>query len=422
MVHMRRMRLTRQNFTVIGVVLLFAATGVYFVVSSHAQTPTGSIQPEDGGIAGAASIVADSTASGNNAVKFGTSSSSGGGSALTSRPNDGTGYWPDFSNTGYKHTPANAGGLGLSAYPGSLTDYTSGMSASKYLDITYPNGSVIAFKHFLGSKFGINGDNLTFVGCLFEGTDPNDNLAQFYANTKLTMLYNTFKPNAYATPPGNNGTVSSSHTAPGTPYSQSWQLLTTMNDAVVNMDHNDVWGNAGMEMVTGKTGNPSTWTNNYIHDMADNDTSTFNGSSGTPYHHDGIGPQSDGNGGPMYINHNTIASLGNTNGLALQGSGIYDHITFTNNYVSGWGYAISIGVQNNATNITLTGNVFSTELKQLYGFLYGGFWGGTARGSTWRNNIVQVRSGDGNTSYPTSDNGKYYWPTDGNAHSTDYSG
>jgi hypothetical protein len=188
------------------------------------------------------------------------------------------------------------------------------------------------------------------------------------------------------------------------------------------MDHNDVWGNAGMEMVTGYPGRPSTWTNNYIHDMADNDTSTFNGSSGTPYHHDGIGPQSEGNGGPMVIDHNTIASLGNTNGIALQGQGIYDHISVTNNYISGWGYAVSIGTINNATNITFKDNIFSAELKGLYGPLYGNFWGGTAKGSTWRNNLYQVRSGDDNASFSAATNGKYWWPSDDTGHASDYGG
>jgi hypothetical protein len=408
------MRLSQQNFMTVGALLLFAVVGVYFVVSSHALTPTGSIEPENGSITGAAAAISDVTASSNNAVKFGVSSgSSGAGSALASRPNDGTGYWPDFSNTGYKHTPANAGGTGVAAYPGSLTDWQSGMSATGYTGITFPDNSVIAYKHFLG-KIGIFGKNLTFVGCLFEGTEPNDNMVQVYTPDKIKFLYTTFKPASYSTPPGNNGTVSSSHTAPGTPFNQSWQLVTTMQESVATMDHDDIWGNAGMEVVTGFPGQPSTWTNNYIHDAADN--------ANNVYHHDGIGPQSDGDGGPMYIDHNTIASLGNTNGLALQGTGIYDHISFTNNYVSGWGYALSIGIQNNATNITVTGNIFSTELNQLYGFLYGGIWGGTARGSTWRNNLVQVRTGDDNKSYGTSDNGKYYWPTDGSVHAADYGG
>jgi hypothetical protein len=194
-----------------------------------------------------------------------------------------------------------------------------------------------------------------------------------------------------------------------------------MDNAVVNMDHNDIWGNAGMEMVTASNGHPSVWTNNYMHDEADNDSSTFSG-GGTNYHHDGIGPQSEGNGGPMIADHNTLASIGNTNGLALQGQGVYDHIQFTNNYVSGWGYAISIGTVNNGTNNTVTGNVFSTELPQLYGFLYGNFWSGTAKGSTWRNNQIQSRSGDLNKGFSTSDNGKFFWPTDNSSHANDYSG
>ncbi|MBT2226485.1 hypothetical protein [Nonomuraea sp. NEAU-A123] len=334
-------------------------------------------------------------------------------SAVDARPNDGSGYWPDFSNTGYANTPANAGGLGLGAYPGSLTDYAANMSASKPLTLRYPDNSVISFKHFLALKVSIYGDNLTFVGCLFEGTDPNDNLIQIYSDNNIKFLYSTLKPNSYSMPPGNDGTVSSSHSKPGTPFDKSWQLATTMKEAVAVMDHNDIWGNAGLEMVTGFPDRPSTWTNNYIHDMAD--------TSHNVYHHDGIGPQSEGNGGPMIVDHNTLASLGNTNALALQGDGVYDHISFTNNYVSGWGYAVSIGVTDNATNITVTGNIFSAELEQLYGFLYGNIWGGSARGSTWRDNLVQARTGDGNSAFSTADNGKYLWP-DGESHTTDYTG
>lgn len=332
--------------------------------------------------------------------------------ALTARPNDGSGYWPDFSNTGYVNTPANAGGLGLGAYPGRLTDFASGMSATKPIIVTFPDHSVIAFKRFLASKVTIYGDDLTFVGCLFEGTDPDDNLVQLYAHTAVKFLYSTFKPAAYAKPPGNDGTVSSAHTTPGTPYKQSWQLVTTMDEAVATMDHNDIWGNAGLEMTTGFPDRPSVWTNNYIHDAAD--------TSHNVYHHDGIGPQSEGNGGPMFIDHNTIASLGNTNALALQGDGVYDHITFTNNYVSGYGYALSFGVKNNATNLTVTGNVFSAELRELWGPLYGNLWGGLAQGSVWRNNVYQVRQGDGNTSYTPADNGRYWWPTDNESHAEDF--
>jgi len=333
-------------------------------------------------------------------------------SALTARPNDGSSYWPDFSNTGYAHTPANAGGLGLPAYPGHLTNYMSGMSDTQPITATFPDNSVIAYTRFQALKVSIYGDNLTFIGCLFEGTDPNDNLVQVYSPNNIAFRYTTFKPSSYAMPPGNNGTVSSSHTSPGTPFNKSWQLVTTMLEAVAVMDHNDIWGNAGMEVVTGFPDRPSVWTNNYIHDAAD--------TANNVYHHDGIGPQSEGNGGPMLIDHNTLASLGNTNALALQGDGVYDRIAFTNNYVSGYGYAVSIGTTNNATHIIFTGNVFSAELNELYGPLYANLWGGPARGSTWCNNRYQVRAGDDNTSYVLADNGKYWWPTDNDSHTGDY--
>ncbi|TYB71036.1 hypothetical protein FXF51_00930 [Nonomuraea sp. PA05] len=333
--------------------------------------------------------------------------------AVDARPNDGSGYWPDFSNTGYANTPADAGGLGLGAYPGQLTDYAAGMSPDKPLRVEFPDNSVIAFTRFTALKTIIYGDNLTFVGCLFEGTNPNDNLVQIYSDTNVKFLYSTFKPSSYELPPGNDGTVSSSPTEPGTPFEDSWQLVTTMKEAVAVMDHNDIWGNAGMIMVTGFPDRPSTWTNNYIHDMAD--------TAHDVYHHDGIGPQSEGDGGNMIVHHNTLASLGNTNALALQGPGVYRNVTITDNYVSGWGYALHVGDLDNAENITVTGNVFSAELHQLYGFLYGNLWGGSARGSTWRGNLIQARPGDGNTSFSTADHGKYLWPS-GTTSTTDYTG
>lgn len=333
-------------------------------------------------------------------------------SPINARPNDGSGYWPDFSNTGYKNTPANAEGLGLSAYS-KLTDYSSDMGADKTIEVTYPDNSVISYTHFLAQKVIINGDNLTFIGCLFEGTNPADNLVQIYANSRVNFYYSTFKPSSFDMPPGNDGSVSSAHNSPGTPFDKSWQLATTMNEAVVHMDHNDIWGNAGLEMVTGFPNNPSTWTNNYIHDAAD--------TANDVYHHDGIGPQSEGNGGPMLIDHNTIASLGNTNGLALQGDGVYDHITFTNNYVSGYGYTLAFGILDNATNLTFTGNIFSAELNNMFGPVYSNYWGGTARGSTWRNNLYQAHTNDDNKNYSTSDSGKFWWPTDNVSHAGDYS-
>lgn len=331
------------------------------------------------------------------------------------RPNDGSGVWPDFSNTGYNRAPT---------YPGSLTDYTGGMTQSGWVPIQESDGTTISFKRFLG-KMGVGylgvGDNLTFVGCLFEGTQPNDNLVQIYSATTCTFRYCTFKPNQYSTPPGNNGTISSSTTAPGTPYNQSWQLIANMvAGTVTRFEYCDMWGGAGCQTTGGDdAANPGTFYRCYLHDCADND-----GSGGSGYHHDAIGPDSEGGSHDTLVDGCTIASLGNTNGVALQGNSAYNRITVKNCYISGWGYAVSIGVTQpwSATNITVTDNVFSTELETIFGPLYGNLWNDGGGTNTWRRNRYQVRAGDQDAGWTTGDHGRYWWPTDNNSHAGDYTG
>jgi hypothetical protein len=343
------------------------------------------------------------------------STAGGGGSALASRPNDGSGYWPDFSNTGYNREPS---------YPGSLTDYTGGMTQSGWVPIQESNNTTISYKRFLG-KMGVGylgvGDNLTFVGCLFEGTQPNDNLVQIYSATKCTFRYCTFKPNQFSAPPGNNGTITSSKTAPGTPYSQSWQLIANMvAGTVTTFDHCDFWGGAGVQTTGGVDAlNPGTFKDCYMHDCADND-----GSGGSGYHHDWVGPDSEGGSHDTLVDHCTIASLGNTNAIALQGSSTYNRITVKNSYFSGFGYTLSFGATTpwQDTNMTVTDNIFSTELDVLFGPLYGNNWNSGGGTNTWQRNRYQVRSGDQDTGWTTADHGKYWWPTDNLSHATDYAG
>lgn len=68
-------------------ILAVGAVGTYFLVNSHAATPTASLEAENSTISSAASIVADSSASGNHAVEFGTSSGGQVNGMLTSDPN-----------------------------------------------------------------------------------------------------------------------------------------------------------------------------------------------------------------------------------------------------------------------------------------------------------------------------------------------
>jgi hypothetical protein len=71
--------------------------GVVALLTSHAATPTASLETESGTISSAASNVADTTASGTHAVKFGTSS--GGFQANCINSPHVCGY-PDATNTG----------------------------------------------------------------------------------------------------------------------------------------------------------------------------------------------------------------------------------------------------------------------------------------------------------------------------------
>jgi hypothetical protein len=126
----------------------------------------------------------------------------------------------------------------------------------------------------------------------------------------------------------------------------------------------------------------------------------------------------------MVFHHNTIVSVGNTNGLALQGSN-YSNVTVTNNYFSGFGYTVSVGHAPSNSSMVFTDNVWGTDLQQEYGPLYG-WWPGP--GSQWRRNKVDYVNaihmrGDNPGSHliTAADDGKYWWPDDTLSNS-DYTG
>lgn len=365
----------------------------------------------------------------------------GGGSIdpLDYRPNDGSGIWPDSSNTGYLNEPN---------WPGSFTGGNIGTSATGYTDYSPTAGTTIYYAHFKG-KIGIGangGDNLTFVGCLFEcelGTGSGDWCCYMYLNTKVTFLYCTWKPAAYNTPlayvsGSSANTTDANAVAYGTNHAQSFEGPVSYasngsqtGSAQIIMDHCEWWGCGGGCQFGGgnvDAAHPHTFTNNYAHDYAD----PWSLAGANNYHHDGIGPDSDGGHGYVLIDHNTLATMGNTNAIALQGAG-YHNIIVTNNYLSGWGLQLSIGASGHSvddTNCIITDNITSGEIINVNNANYGGngacspnydhLMPGTAAGNTWRRNRWQVRAGD--PDYSLSDHGKYWWPTDDSGHTTDYTG
>lgn len=409
------------------------------------------------------------------------------GSALTSRPNDGTGYWPDFSNTGFYHTPANVAGLGNAAYSGTITDYRTGMTPTTTCFIAgggLTDGGTATFKRFLGNNT-YNGNTppsigYNFVGCIFEGTQPQGNLVQLYSagTVHYNFYYCTFRPYNVGTPhpsypgvmlpPGNNGSVSSANgvASLGTDYAAGAQISVSQagaNIAVFKFYNCEFWGGSATHPGDGaSTIDPTLYNFCYLHDMADPwcyyyfTENPGEISGGVPIagskhlHHDGVGnftsPATD-----MTVNFCTIASMGNTNGIAYQGVSSHSNITVTSCYCAGFGEFFSMGaaVPDNNTNIIVTDNIFSGELacvndNAAYGSTHPGPLtpsGGVGpnhvtqqtplvpaylqtAGSLWRRNRFQMRVGDSTVAeggFTVANNGQFWLPG-GIASVTDYTG
>ena len=323
-----------------------------------------------------------------------------GGSAINSRPNDGTGYWPDSSNTGYIHAPG---------YTGSLTVGPT----------TITTGSTYSHMSFHGCDVGLPDarvDNVTFIGCLFWGVSPGRPLVKCSGNN-ITFLYCSFMPTEGGAP---------FHAT----YDESYQYAVLFDGGahgtvvgMLTMTWCDVWGYGnGLQLDGSSHAAPHSIINCWFHHAADTDAAR-GGSTGT-YHVDAILCTVGGaNETYLLIRGNSLASLGNTNAIALQrdGRSYYNHVTVTNNYLAGFGHTVQIGGDGNGnSHITFTGNTWSTEIGATFGPLYG--WGGTD--NTWRENRWQVFSGDpaNPVKLTTAANGQYWWPTDNEEHSTDYSG
>ena len=290
----------------------------------------------------------------------------------------------DSTNTGYQNAPG---------YPGSLTTFSGTLASNTtYRFMYFPNGLAVGNASSAPS-------NVSFVGCLFASNATVDaNVAVYGKN--INFSYSTFAP------------LPNKASAPPLSYANGYQYgIDQRNNAGLSVDHSDFWGwGNAIQIGSSSQANPVTVTNSYFHD-ARND--------GGIDHTDAILENYGGAGfGYMSFSGNTIVSAGNTNGLALQdGSGAgYDHLTVTNNYFSGFGYTVNIGGHGTITNSSFTGNTFSNAVKAYYGPLYDYHQGVN---TVWRNNRFETVAG-GATPFPAT--GMYWWPTDSNGHSTDYTG
>lgn len=117
-------------------VVLFGSVGTYFLVGSHAATPTTSLEAESGALSGSVTQVNDASASGGAAVQFGTSLPSG----VTLQSIDGgTTFYNSFPNMDARFKIANF-------FPISVD---SEFDATRYANI---------------AKLGVNGINGPYNG------------------------------------------------------------------------------------------------------------------------------------------------------------------------------------------------------------------------------------------------------------------
>ena len=159
----------------------------------------------------------------------------------------------------------------------------------------------------------------------------------------------------------------------------------------------------------------------WIHDAADAAAQQYH-TDGPGYLNGGTPPQN------VSILGNTIASIGNTNGIAFQAAtSAYVNVVARGNYLSGFGYTVDMGLPGTTTGdtgIVFEDNVLGTDLPWVYGPVYADE---TAlfqqTGNVWSGNKLEVLAGtspiSGSWQWTASDNGLYLWP-DTTTHTTDF--
>lgn len=289
-----------------------------------------------------------------------------------------TSTFPDATNTGHTAWPG---------WTGSFTTYSGP-------DPIRAAGSNQVFEGvaFDGITVGVTGDapsSVTFRGCRFRSSWNEGWNCQVRDGVNILFEYCTIEPANDQSPP--------------IAYADAFSYaIDIRGESSVTARYCNMYGSGNtIQIEQSSAAFPVVVEHCWVHDQADQ--------AGSTYHHDAF---LSNNGGPTHItlHHNTFASGGNTNAIALQSTGTpYSDITITNNLLSGYGYTVNIGDDEgpDCTNITFEDNVFSTEFLPIYGPLKT-TWPGLASGSSWRRNRWRY-GGNGD---PTA-NGKFWLPNGG---------
>jgi hypothetical protein len=331
------------------------------------------------------------------------------------------------------------GPLGTTPWPGG--NFQSGTAASPtvYTGYVFTGPQTISgsYIQFVSCDFNsgtggvlVSGSNITFTGSRFQSNSTGNYNVQT-TGSNITFSYSSFTPLAsfYTSPPGSvwpsagagKNTTTQTTDVNAINGNDGYEYgINITSGGPVTVDHSDFWG-FGNAVVFYATTQQINITNNWIHDAVN--------ASPQGYHTDGAG-YINGGAGPsnLLIQGNTIASLGNTQGLAFQGaSSGYNNIQIIGNYFSGFGYTAAAAPGGVAlTNSSITSNVFGTDIEPVWNPLYGASWNG-ASSSTWACNKIAFAAGtswtDGDGWTPSSSlNGQYWVPSSAITSSTDWNG
>src|SRR5579862_1752778 len=330
--------------------------------------------------------------------------------------------------------------LGTTPWPGGRFQIEKSTKPTVYTGYVFTGSQTISgsYIQFVSCDFNsgtggvlVTGSNITFTGSRFQ-SNSTENYNVQVTGTNITFSYSSFTPLAsfYTTPPGaawpsagagKNTTVQTTDVNAINGNDGYEYGVNITSGGPVTIDHSDFWG-FGNSIVFYSTTAQMNITNNWIHDAAN--------ASPQSYHTDGPG-YLNGGAAPsnILIQGNTIASLGNTNGIAFQAatSG-YDNIQIIGNYLSGFGFTMVAGSPGNThfTNSAITGNVFGTDIEPVWNPLYNNsFSAGT--NSTWTCNKLAFAAGTSWTDGdgwkpPSSIDGEYWIPTSAIASTTDWNG
>lgn len=345
------------------------------------------------------------------------------------------GGWPGQPGNpvGYAACPAAAPSRwssrsGSNAWPGA---YPGQLSASSTIASGTANTpKVYAFQDFGGIT--ITASYVIFVGCRFAASGTVNQ--RFDTGTHVSFFYCTYQPpvgtvQPHAAWPAAGAGTGLNRSSAGSNYSVSnasgyqYGVVGSVNAKFVDLfwDHCDMWGSANnFDFEGAPATGPVAIHDCWIHDCR------FPGISPNWDHSDGVGYEGSDAGPPNFtLNHCTVASFGNTNGLAMQGTS-WINTTITNNYLSGWDVLINMPyppTYGPVNNLTFTGNVIGTDIvSNFWGPLHDvtGWVNGSGHGGLWRNNTIRVVPG-----YPlfngltAANNGWFLYP-DSSIHATDY--